>query len=103
MSHLHEQQAQLLDPVDRGAQARRLNQISTVLSVVLVIIGAQTVLSHNGFNSVLVVVAMGQRRKAARAGAQIASPALYGGAIALVILLCVVHAFRDLGMIGGAC
>lgn len=58
MSHLHEQQAQLLDPVDRGAQARRLNQISTVLSVVLVIIGAQTVLSHNGFNSVLVVVAM---------------------------------------------
>ncbi len=58
MSQLHEQQAQLLDPVDRGAQARRLNQISTVLSVVLVIIGAQTVLSHNGFNSALVVVAM---------------------------------------------
>lgn len=58
MSNLHEQQAQLLDPVDRGAQARRLNQISTVLSVVLVIIGAQTVLSHSGFNSVLVVVAM---------------------------------------------
>ena len=58
MSNLHEQQAQLLDPVDRGAQARRLNQISTVLSVVLVIIGAQTVLAHSGFNSVLVVVAM---------------------------------------------
>ena len=36
-------------------------------------------------------------------GAQIASPALYGGAIALVIVLCVVHAFRGLGMIGGAC
>ena len=44
--------------MDRGAQARRLNQISTVLSVVLVIIGAQTVLAHSGFNSVLVVVAM---------------------------------------------
>lgn len=52
---------------------------------------------------VLVGVAMGQRRSAARAGAQIASPALYGGAIALVILLCVVHVFRGLGMIGGAC
>lgn len=52
---------------------------------------------------VLVAMAMGQRRKAARADAQIASPALYGGAIALVILLCVVHAFRGFGMIGGAC
>ena len=52
---------------------------------------------------VLVGVSMGQRRKAARAGAQIASPALFGGAIALVILLCVVHVFRGLGMIGGAC
>lgn len=52
---------------------------------------------------VLLGVAMGQRRRAARDGAQIASPALYGGAIALVILLCVVHVFRGLGMIGGAC
>lgn len=52
---------------------------------------------------VLVAVAMGQRRRAARAGAQTASPALYGGSIALVILLCVVHAFRGFGMIGGAC
>ena len=58
MSNVQEQQTQLLDPVDRGAQARRLNQILTVLSVVLVAIGAQTVLSHNGLNSVLVVVAM---------------------------------------------
>ena len=47
MSTLQEQQTQLLEPVDRDAQARRLNQISSVLSVVLVIIGVQTVLANS--------------------------------------------------------
>lgn len=52
---------------------------------------------------VLLGVAMGQRRRAASSGAPVASPALFGGAIALVLLLCVVHLLRGIGMIGGAC
>ena len=58
MSTLQEQQTQLLQPVDRDAQARRLNQISSVLSVVLVIIGVQTVLANSWTNSLLVILAM---------------------------------------------
>ncbi len=58
MSTLQEQQTQLLEPVDRDAQARRLNQISSVLSVVLVIIGVQTVLANSWTNSLLVILAM---------------------------------------------
>lgn len=58
MSTLQEQQTQLLEPVDRDAQARRLNQISSVLSVVLVIIGVQTVLANSWSNSLLVILAM---------------------------------------------
>ena len=58
MSTLQEQQSQLLESVDRDAQARRLNQISSVLSVVLVIIGAQTVLANSWTNSLLVILAM---------------------------------------------
>ena len=58
MSNLLEQQALLLESVDRGAQARRLNQISSVLSVVLVIIGVQTVLANSWTNSLLVILAM---------------------------------------------
>ena len=58
MSTLQEQQSQLLESVDRDGQARRLNQISSVLSVVLVIIGAQTVLANSWTNSLLVILAM---------------------------------------------
>ena len=58
MRSLLEQQAQLLDSLDRGAQAQRLNQISSVLSVVLVVIGVQTVLVNSWSNALLVVLAM---------------------------------------------
>jgi diguanylate cyclase (GGDEF)-like protein len=58
MSNLLEQQALLLEPVDQGAQARRLNQIANVLGVVLVVMGIQAVLSQSSSNALLVVLAM---------------------------------------------
>ncbi|MBX9756735.1 MAG: EAL domain-containing protein [Pseudomonadaceae bacterium] len=47
------------DPVDHRMQARRLNQIANVLSVVLVIIGVQTLVAHSWLNSSLVLTAIG--------------------------------------------
>ncbi|MFZ3185726.1 MAG: EAL domain-containing protein [Pseudomonas sp.] len=46
------------DPVDHRMQARRLNQIANVLSVVLVIIGAQTLVAQSWLNSFLVLTAI---------------------------------------------
>ncbi|MDO9323077.1 MAG: EAL domain-containing protein [Pseudomonas sp.] len=46
------------DPVDHRMQARRLNQIANVLSAVLVIIGAETLLAHSWLNSFLVLTAI---------------------------------------------
>ncbi len=58
MSNLLEQEALLLESVDRSAQARRLNQIANVLSVVLVVMGIQAVLSQSNWNALMVVGAM---------------------------------------------
>ena len=58
MSNLLEQQALLLESVDQSAQARRLNQIANVLSVVLVVMGIQAVLSQSNWNALMVVGAM---------------------------------------------
>ncbi|MBT9528698.1 MAG: hypothetical protein IV111_00850, partial [Pseudomonas sp.] len=58
MSNLLEQQALLLESVDQSAQARRLNQIANVLSVVLVVMGIQAVLSQSNWNALMVVLAM---------------------------------------------
>ena len=46
------------DPLDRLLQARRLNQITTVQCVVLLMIGLQTVLAHSWFNTLLVLLAL---------------------------------------------
>ena len=58
MSNLLEQEALLLESVDRSAQARRLNQIANVLGVVLVVMGIQAVLSQSNWNALMVVGAM---------------------------------------------
>ncbi len=58
MSSLQAPHNLLPDPVDRAAQARRLQQISVVLSVVLVVIGVQTLLAHSWPNSLLVILAL---------------------------------------------
>ncbi len=58
MSSLQAPHNLLPDPVDRAAQARRLQQISVVLSVVLAVIGVQTLLAHSWPNSLLVILAL---------------------------------------------
>ena len=58
MSSLQAPHNLLPDPVDRAAQARRLQQISVVLSVVLAVIGVQTLLAHSWPTSLLVILAL---------------------------------------------
>ncbi len=58
MSSLQAPHNLLPDPVDRAAQARRFQQISVVLSVVLAVIGVQTLLAHSWPTSLLVILAL---------------------------------------------